>query len=211
MFNKFKNICLLFLTIFIVVFIGFYKSYFGVLTDTSLVDNTMHTHAILLIVWFGLLVIQPILIVRKQARVHRILGILSYFIVPLIIYTMIDITRHQYVRETKELMAENIRIADLFLPLSQMLLFGVLYLLAMINKKNVQLHYRYIITSSLVLLAPGLERIPIYWFNQPEQPSTLFAFIVTDIFILWLIYADRGRSHKNKAYVISLFKVHDKT
>ena len=91
-----------------------------------------------------------------------------------------------------------------FLPLSQMVVFIILYILAIIKKKKTPLHLRYITTCSLVLLAPGLERIPINWFGQPEQPSTIFAFIITDFTILFLLLYDRKNNKNYNAYPISL-------
>ena len=117
---------------------------------------------------------------------------------------MVLITRHMYIREGSTTMTEKERLADLFLPLSQMVAFTIIYLLAMLNRRKTPFHLRYIIACSLVLLAPGLERIPIYWFAQPEEPSTLFAFIVTDLTLVGLIFYDKKYNRKFQPYVISL-------
>lgn len=202
--KSYKNIAYFFSFIFIIVIIGFFKSYFGLLPFSRDVDSTMHFHGIVLTLWFGLLIIQPILIRKKLIHIHRLIGKFSYFLVPVIVYSMLVITKHMYIRETATTMTEEERLADLYLPLSQMLIFTVLYILAMVNKQKPPLHLRYIISCTLVLLAPGLERIPIYWFGQPEQPSTLFAFIITDILLIGLIIYDRKNNQKYNAYIISL-------
>ena len=202
--KTYKNINYLFLLILIIVIIGFFKSYFGLFPDFVNVDATMHFHAFVLILWFGLLIVQPILIRKKQIKIHRFLGKFSYFLVPIIIFSMFFITKHMYIREGSTSMTEKERLVDLFLPLSQMIIFAILYFLAMINTHKTPLHLRYIITSSLVLLSPGLERIPIYWFNKPEQLSTLFAFIVSDLLIVGLIFYDKKNGKQYNAYIISL-------
>ena len=202
--KQYKNISWFFLLIFVVVIIGFFKSYFGLFPSFKDVDTTMHFHGIALSLWFVLLIIQPVLIRMKQISLHRLLGKFSYVLVPIIIYSMILITKHMYSREGPSTMTEKERLADLFLPLSQMLAFTVLYILAMVNRRKTHLHLRYIITCSLVLLAPGLERIPIYWFAQPEQQSTLFAFTITDLALVGLIFYDRKYDRKYNAYAISL-------
>ena len=201
----YKNIILLFIVILLIVIIGFYKSYFGLFPNFVSVDNTMHFHAIVIMAWFLLLLIQPILIKKNKIEIHRKIGYFSYVLVPIIVVSMVAITKHMYIREsTTTTMMEKERLADLFLPLSQMVVFTVLYILAMINQKKTPLHLRYIITCSLVLLAPGLERIPIYWFEQPEQQSTIFAFIITDLTILFLLFYDRKNNKNYNAYPISL-------
>lgn len=202
--KSYKNIAYFFLLIFLIVFIGFFKSYFGLLPNSKDIDATMHFHGIVLTLWFGLLIIQPILIHKKQFYPHRLIGKSSYVLVPVIIYSMLLITKHMYIREGTTTMTEKERLADLFLPLSQMIAFTVLYILAMTNKRKTPLHLRYIIACSLVLLAPGLERIPIYWFGQQEEQSTLFAFVVTDLILVGLMIYDRKNSKKYNAYIISL-------
>ena len=200
----YKNIGYLFLITFVIVILGFFKSYFGLILSFKNVDTIIHFHAIALTLWFGLLIIQPTLIRKKQISLHRLLGKFSYVLVPVIIYSMIRITKHMYIREGLSTMTEKERLADLFLPLSQMVAFTVFYILAMVNRRKTPLHLRYIITCSLVLLAPGLERIPIYWFAQPEQQSTLFAFTITDLALVGLIFYDRKYDRKFNAYPISL-------
>lgn len=203
--RSYKYIGYFFLAIFIIVVIGFFKSYFGLIPDFINVDATMHFHGMVLTTWFGLLIVQPILIRKKQFQVHRLLGKSSYVLVPIIIYSMIIITKHMYVREGSTSMTEKERLADLFLPLSQMVAFAILYILAMINKKKTPFHLRYIIACSLVLLSPGLERIPIYWFGQPEQQSTLFAFVISDLILIGLIFYDKkNKTKKYNPFIISL-------
>ena len=203
--RSYKYISYFFLAIFIIAVIGFFKSYFGLIPDFINVDTTMHFHGMVMTTWFGLLIVQPILIRKKQFQIHRFLGKSSYVLVPIIIYSMIIITKHMYIREGSTSMTEKERLADLFLPLSQMIAFAVLYILAMINKSRTPFHLRYIIACSLVMLSPGLERIPIYWFNQPEQQSTIFSFIVSDIILAGLILYDRKtKIKKYNPFVISL-------
>jgi len=202
--KSYKNIAYFFLLIFVVIIIGFLKTYFGLLFKKNDLDAAMHFHGIVLTLWFGLLIIQPILIQKRQFNLHRLIGKFSYILVPIIIYSMIIITKHMYIREGTTTMTEKEKLADLFLPLSQMIVFAILYILAMVNKSKTPLHLRYIITSTLALLAPGLERIPIYWFAQPEQQSTLFAFIITDLIVIGLIFYDRKNNKKYNAYTISL-------
>ena len=202
--RQYKNISWFFLIIFVVVITGFFKSYFGLFPNFKDVDQTMHFHGIVLVLWFGLLIIQPVLIRKKRIKLHRLLGKFSYILVPVIIYSMVLITKHMYIREESTTMTEKERLADLFLPLSQMVAFTIIYILAMLNRRKTPSHLRYIIACSLVLLAPGLERIPIYWFGQPEEQSTLFAFVVTDLILVGLIFYDKKYNRKFQPYIVSL-------
>ena len=202
--RQYKNISWFFLIIFVVVITGFFMSYFGLFPDFKEVDQTMHFHGIVLVLWFGLLIIQPVLIRKKRIKLHRLLGKFSYILVPVIIYSMVLITKHMCIREESTTMTEKERLADLFLPLSQMVAFTIIYILAMLNRRKTPSHLRYIIACSLVLLAPGLERIPIYWFGQPEEQSTLFAFVVTDLILVGLIFYDKKYNRKFQPYIVSL-------
>ncbi|WP_370088634.1 hypothetical protein [Ekhidna sp.] len=56
-------------------------------------------------------------------------------------------------------LAPEANLAMIFFPFSQMLLFGVFYLLAILNRHKSAIHMRYIIVSSVSLLGPTIGRI----------------------------------------------------
>src|SRR4051812_7813466 len=75
-----------FLGLIPLVLLGFWKSYFSIFFDHSnSLTGYMHFHAILMTGWVTLLIVQPTLIRRKKLKMHRFLGKVSYFLMPLII------------------------------------------------------------------------------------------------------------------------------
>src|SRR6202012_3749128 len=78
-----------FLILFAFVLLGFYKTYFGLIPrfdkSTTLL---VHFHAAVLTTWVLLLIVQPLLVKYKKLKIHRLLGKLTYFLVPLIVCSM---------------------------------------------------------------------------------------------------------------------------
>lgn len=108
--------------------------------------------------WCLLLIVQPVLIIKRRHDVHRIIGKTSWILVPVIIASMWLVIRFSYFRMHSTLNAED-NLTQIFLPFSQMVLFVFFYGLAVINTHNPKIHMRYIIISSVSLLGPTIGRI----------------------------------------------------
>jgi len=81
----YKNISWLFAAILGIVILGFFKTYFGLFPTFEKVTSIQHIHGTLFLLWFVMLIVQPILIQKRKLEWHRRIGMISYFLVPLII------------------------------------------------------------------------------------------------------------------------------
>lgn len=81
----YKNISFFFAAIASIVFIGFFWSYFSFNPFFNNILTVIHIYVILMTTWFIFLIIQPLLIRKNLMKFHRIIGKVSYVLVPLII------------------------------------------------------------------------------------------------------------------------------
>src|SRR5690349_17585623 len=86
-----------FIGLFAVTIAGFWPSYFAkFFNGTASFGFYFHFHALMMSLWIALLILQPILIRRKQLYLHRLLGKLSYAIYVLVSVSIILIIHQQH-------------------------------------------------------------------------------------------------------------------
>jgi hypothetical protein len=198
----YKNLSLFFIGILSIVILGFFKTYFGQFPTFNKVTNIQHIHGLLFLLWFIMLVIQPILIKKRKYKWHVIIGKVSYFLVPLIIISTFFIAKELYDKGND--LPESRRISSLYVPFYQITDFVVLYLLAIYYKNKVSSHMRYMIATSLAIYGAALKRLLINYMNMKAIDAFLYTFIITDLILLCLIVYDWYNGKSFKSYVISL-------
>jgi glucan phosphoethanolaminetransferase (alkaline phosphatase superfamily) len=153
-----------FIAFFVLVIYCFYQSYFGHFPDFQgvispignvpiTITSVTHFHATMLVLWMLMLIVQPILIIRKQIKWHRILGKTSYVLMGLMVISIILIVSQEQLRE------KNLPVftANLFDPV----VFVVFYGLAIYYRKQPAYHSRFMIMSVLPFINPALARLGI--------------------------------------------------
>lgn len=201
--KAYKNISLFFILILTIVVLGFFKTYFGLFPAFKEVTNIQHIHGLLFLIWFVMLIIQPILIKRKLYKWHRLLGKVSYFIVPLIVFSIFFIAKEMYETMPAEVPQAK-RISILYVPFYQILDFVLLYVLAILYKKKIAYHMRYMIATSLAVYGAALKRAFINLGGVNGKDAFLYTFILTDLIIIGLIMYDLKHRKDYKPYIVSL-------
>lgn len=201
--QAYKNITYLFIAIFIVIFAGFYKTYFGLFPTFDKVTTTQHIHSALFMLWFLMLIVQPILIRNNKFVLHRNLGKFSYILVPLLVGSIFYIAKGFYHKMMVDLPAEKV-VPMLFVPFYQIVDFVALYLLAIYNKKRTPYHMRYMIATSLAIVGAAIRRIFTKFFDMGGPDAFLYTFILTDLVLISLILYDITYKKDWKPYFIAL-------
>ena len=185
--KTYNKIWILFTAILIFAFLGFFKSYFILFSTFSSIPPIHHFHTSLFLLWFLLLLIQPLLIKQKRFKFHRFLGRCTYVLVPAMIVSIFIVTKKQYLREI--LIRPRVDcIAQLIIPLPQLAIFVL----------------RYIIGTSLVLIGPGLGRALISLAAVSFQQSVQLSFLVTEGILAGLILYDIKMNNRYKPYSVLL-------
>jgi hypothetical protein len=212
-------------------FFGFYASYFSKIRSGFSV--VFHAHAFFMILWVAMAIIQPVLIKQKKIYLHKIIGKISYFIMPFVFitgYLVIQYTYYNFIgtqtaqveKGILKLTEEEIKAngaAYIMIGVVYFIWLLMFYLLAIINRKKMLPHATYMFAAILTILGPTVDRI-IYQittffggtFNVFVE-NAVFTVIIS-ILLLLIIYQRGKETSVNPSvtalsiYVIGIISYH---
>ena len=162
--KSFRYLPYFFVGFTILVIYCFNQSYFSHIPDFKnvispignvpiTITNVTHFHAVMILLWLLMLIVQPILIVKKKYEWHRIVGKASYLVVALLFISILMIVHQEQIKQ------KNLPVfaANLFDVPS----FIVLYCLAIFYRKKTAYHARFMVMSVIPFLDPALARLNI--------------------------------------------------
>ena len=210
----YKNLGYFFLILLSLVFLGFFKTYFGLFPRFNAETTpVVHFHFFVQFLWVCILITQPLLIRYEKFKIHRRIGKLTYVLVPLIVVSIILMWQKGITDPATENSPANYLrylLKNHFHSLCDMLLLITFYSLAIFNKQITKVHMRYMIAIALLYIDPSLSRLVNYWFNVSDSNSDLIAILFTDAILLGLIFYDikYNRSYKPYLFALSLFLIY---
>jgi hypothetical protein len=156
-----------FLPYFFTAFLGlivycFYQSYFSKFPDFQdvispignvpiAITTVTHFHALMLMSWLLMLIVQPVLIVRRQFQWHKWVGKASYVVVVLMVVSLLLIINQEQSREKSlPVFAANLFDVPVFL---------VFYGLAIYYRRKPAYHARFMVMSIVPFINPALARL----------------------------------------------------
>ena len=195
----FQKSYLYFAAFFVFVLLAFWLTYFTKLFDQD--NYRLHTHGITLVLWCLMLIVQPYLIRTKKTALHRRVGKFSYLLVPLIVFTTVDLL-HYRLRGIPSL--GTMDLFSVALVLNALIAFLILYGLAIFHRKNSGLHARYMLCTVFPMFTPVTDRIIHIYIKsfvpylptiegQPIAP--VVGFLLADLILIGLSIWD-WISHK---------------
>lgn len=187
----YTNVVFFFVVIATITFIGFYKKYFSLAPDFPGLKNIHHFHALALMTWLSMLIVQPILIANNKLKAHKLIGKFSYNLIPIMFVSMLVVYHNQYLRMLSEGKPEVETLAFVFSPMTDAIPFVIFYLLAVLNKGDTAKHMRYMITTGIVIGGPGLGRIFITWMGMDIFAAIALISLITLLVFVGLIIYDR--------------------
>ncbi len=192
-YNIYHNIGYWFLLLIVLVVAGFYTSYFSVFFQPT--SPLIHIHFTLMVLWIAMLITQPFLIKYKNLSIHRLLGKLSYVLVPLVLFFSFLMIRRSYYHLINDLHQDASQAAAFqSIALLWWFLFILFYSLAIINRRKTIAHSRYMVATALTLLGPTVDRIIFFGFKLEKLPGAIpiesAAFLVADIVLVILLLKD---------------------
>jgi hypothetical protein len=218
---SYNNLGYWFLLLFVLVFAGFYHTYFVKLLDIKLA--IIHIHFLLMSLWIVLLIAQPFLIKYKKLATHRFLGKVSYVLVPLVLLSAWLLARSEYHRKIARLTEaasaglNNLSEFEILKKASTnpativaLFVFATFYLLAIWYRKQSAKHARYMLATALILLGPTVDRIIFInlGINRLLGSSPYFvSMLMIDLILAMLLYLDfkNKRETKTLTYCLLIF------
>lgn len=152
--------------------------------------------------WILLLVVQGWLIGYRHNRIHKVLGWTSVAIVPVFVASGLAMERAMLGSPVG--LPESTELKLLWLDAWTLALFLGLYLAAMLTRKRMVDHARYMTATVIILLPPAIGRLlaaPLHGIEPTLLPITLMLSAV----VAALMVSDwRGRKLLHPAYVATL-------
>jgi hypothetical protein len=184
------------------VLLGFWPSYFAkFFNGTANFSFYFHFHATVLILWMSGLIIQPILIRKKIINTHRIIGKISYFIIPLIFISILLLT-HSRLPHNGIITDQDLGSA--FNSFKDLIVLGLAFFIAIKFKKDYQLHARGMIVTGLAFIEPAFIR-----FAFRVISNTTFAYLTTifTLYAVFLFLIYKERNQKSARWVFPLILI----
>ncbi len=181
-----------FIALVIITFLGFWPTYFSKFFDgTANFNFYFHFHFAMASLWIMLLVVQPILIKKKKLPLHKQIGKLTYIILPLFILSVILLKHYRIGGVVTEGLG-----ARLWLQSKDIIIISVMYIIAIVNKRNMQIHARAMIATGIVFLEPTLGRFIIISLLPESEGLMGFAITVAIMYaiIISLIILERKQT-----------------
>jgi hypothetical protein len=189
------------------IWYGFYPTYFSkAFFDTT---TLVHVHASLLIVWVLIVMAQPILILKKKVNIHRILGKVSYVLMPFILITTWGVVSKTYyaILQSPSGLTDFAK-ESIYIPIIYLLWLAVFYGLAVSKRKRVLPHATYMFAAILTMLGPSIDRILFQLYQYYGIGFNWFAefavFVLIDLLLLALLYYQWRKGYSLRAVSISL-------
>ena len=200
--KNYKNAPYLFLLLLPLIGAAFFKTYFIYVPDfPEQITVFSHLHFFIAALWIGLMLSQPLLARAGNLQWHRRLGRGSYLLFPLFILSFIPLIWKA---------AAGPEPVNVFFPLADALLLILFYSLAVLNRKRMALHMRYMVALALVFLGPTIGRIgPIYFGLSGPQTQTILYAVISGL-LIYLLVKDLKNNRKYQPYLVALagFGVH---
>jgi hypothetical protein len=202
--RAYRNVGYLLLALPLIAIAGFWIPYFSQIPhfDKS-ITPAVHIHALLLFTWITLLVIQPLAIRQRAYLPHRVLGRISYFLMPLIVVFAIAMVRKEYLEHRADGVSRVAGLREEYLSVFGLLALASLYLLAIrsARRRDIAYHMRYMICTALAVLPAALARVLGYWFDVRQWHSQIACFLAINLTLIALILFDVRRSATPAPYL----------
>lgn len=168
-----------FIGLVVLVVLGFWPTYLSKYFDgTANFNFYFHFHTLMMSLWILALIIQPILIKKKKLSIHRLIGKLSYILMPLLFTSIILLKHYRIGGHVTEGLG-----ASLWLQSKDLVIIAIMYCIAIRYRHNIQIHARAMIATGIVFIEPALARFLIGSVFPKEY--MLVAFLTT----IGLVYA----------------------
>lgn len=199
---------------------GFYQSYFTVLFAPR--PSIVHIHFTFMMIWTAMLITQPLLIRYKKLTIHRVIGKISFGVMPLLLITGFFMIRFVYYRDMNNLnlqvsqgtsklsssevlqqSADNTRIVFVYL-----FWLAFFYFRAILNRKMTSIHARYMVAASLTMIGPTVDRILYFTFGIEKFfgviPQESLSYVLQDLLLASLLIYDYKNNKPTKTLWICL-------
>jgi hypothetical protein len=179
----------------IAVLIGFAPTYYlkGFFNTPPIPRLIIHVHGFVMALWVALFIFQVYFVRSNRIRTHQRLGLTSVVLGVIIIITglLTAIAATKYGSASAPPGINPLEF--LVVPFGDMVVFAVLFGVAIYYRRNAPNHKRLILLTVLNFLPPAIARYP---FGLTESFGPLWFFGVPDILIVACVVVDTWKNRK---------------
>jgi len=158
-------------------------------------DWHVHLHGLAMFSWVVLMITQASLIRARNPALHRRVGKTSYGLVPLIVVSTLLLAGYRLRQKI-----DGDLLYFLYVQLSLVALLAVSWALAMVNRRQPQVHMRYMVCVALALVDPIVARI-LFFYGGMDFPATqVVTYGLVDAILIALALHDRARHPAIRVY-----------
>lgn len=144
-----------FIALLVLALAGFWRSYFSTFFDGSRnFSFYFHFHAVMMLLWVAILIVQPLLIRTKKLQLHRFIGKLTYVLMPVMLLSVLLVLNSGL----KKVPEAELAFTGIIFPVRDFLLLATAFTIGVIYRRNVQVHARAMIITGIVFIEPALFR-----------------------------------------------------
>ncbi len=205
-----RNAVFAFALFFALMVWAFWPSYFSRLLEQPTYHP--HAHGIAMVLWCVLLVAQATLIRSNNRPLHRKLGKFSYLFIPIIVVSTVNFIHFRL----QGIPPSQLPVGAFYvlaLILNALVVFVVLYGLAMSYRHNPALHSRYMVSTIFPLFTPVTDRLIAAHFQSiaalvpriggsPVLPAA--GFLLADLILVGLTLWDWQANRRFSAFPVAL-------
>lgn len=185
----------------LVAAVGFFPSYFGRFSSASAIH---HFHGLSATAWLLCLVAQAWLMRTRRLRLHRWLGWSSVVLAACLFSSGLLVVHAMLASKGNFSKTFGPRLS--FLDVTTLSWFLIAYVLALVYRRRVQLHARFMASTAILVLPPALARLLLFYvpgfsaFPVAVQGGLVLAELAT-VLLLW---DDHRRGGLSKPYLALL-------
>lgn len=197
---NYTNSWIFIIGLFLISTVVFWPRYYSRLFDAS---YYLHLHAITAILWFALLVGQPLLIKKRKLKLHRLLGKLSYPVAAMIVISIILLTHSRISASPEEDFVR--RSYGIYLQLILAFVFAVTYGFAIWYRKNKDFHARLMVATVFTFIDPVFDRLVSMFFPFISIRGEWLTFGLINLILIMLAIADHHQPRVRWVFPSLLF------
>jgi len=162
--------------ILVTVFVGFAHTYYlAGLVRAPLPSLIIHVHAVAFSCWILFLITQTSLVAAGRVDIHRRLGIGGFVLACAMVILGVMAATDSLVREAGP-PGRDVKFFYI-IPMTAILMFGILMVFAYRNRSNPPAHKRLILIATIALLVAAIARWPYAMVYKQAPVATLFSYL----------------------------------
>ena len=190
-----------FALVLLTAIVGFYPTYFSRLGQT---DAVHHFHGVMASLWMVMLIGQSALVRARRIALHRAVGRWSLAVVPLFLVSGVLVVHTMLTSAEPFNRTYGARLA--FIDLTTMTYFAAAYALAIVYRRQAQVHARLMASTAILVLPPVLARALLFFGPGVHGFDAAFhgAYVICELVVVALIVNDARRGKIHAPYPVLL-------